>query len=882
MKYLLLLTFLLPAVSGTAQTKINGRVVSTGNTGVSGLSVLLHQKRNVNRIITYSITDEKGGFSLECRSGEDSLGLSIRSMTHRDTTVTIANRSQSLNFILPPANHEIREVSVNARAITGKKDTITYLVGKFARVYDQSIGDVIKNMPGFEVTPEGQVYYQGKPIQKYYIEGMDLLEGRYVIANKNLPYRDVGSVEVLENHQPIKILESKVFSNGTSINLKLKKNITMTGTMQVGVGLPFLLHYLNATPMLFGKKQQTIVSLQSNNTGEDLSTQNQPLQLGDGQLEALANRKINLVGVQGIARPQIDKKYYLNNNANLVSVNHLVRINDLTEVKILASYYHDEQKESGVRKSIYYLSDGDYALKEQIVNHYYNSSFNTGFTLTQNVRKRYLKEQLLLNRSWDREKGTIENPATMQELAETPSTTGSNTFDLVLPAGNHFFRIYSSLSFNDSPQRLSFQPGVFAGFLNNGNNYPETLQQYETKKFSGKQYLRFTLAHQNWSFDSEPGFNFDRQHYRSAIQKERVNLDVDSLKNDYQWNNLEFYLTERINYKKENFRFGAALPFRAVSYRMDDRVHRSTEPAKQWLFSPIFWLDYDFHKFWSVDGTIGYNSRLGDPIQLAQGYIVKDYHLMQRYSDKLNESKGFSGGLDLEYKNPVKGFFTVVSWSYSQNLRNLINQNIYAGDGLFFLDAVKSDNSFYSNNFTLNNSYVSADQKMNLSLKCQYSDAGYQYILDRTLGWNHNQVWLIQPSVGLSGIKNIGIDYKLLLSHTDRWNQQSGVTILGQVHKLDFYYYPSPVHWFGVNLAYYNWGQQFKAGNNGFFANLGYTYKPAHSRVEYRLRCNNLFNSLEVVDYFYGDISTTESHYYLRPRELMFTISFSLSRTGKP
>ena len=170
-------------------------------------------------------------------------------------------------------------------------------MGKFAQVKDQSIGDVISNMPGFEVTADGQVSYQGKPIQKYYIEGMDLLEGRYAIANKNLPYKDVGAVEVLENHQPIKILESKVFSNGTSINLKLKRNITMTGTMQVGAGLPSLLHYVNATPMLFTKNQQTIASLQSNNTGEDLSVQNQPLQFTGGQMEELGNRKINLVGI---------------------------------------------------------------------------------------------------------------------------------------------------------------------------------------------------------------------------------------------------------------------------------------------------------------------------------------------------------------------------------------------------------------------------------------------------------------------------------------------------------------------------------------------------------------------------------------------------------
>lgn len=881
MKYLLILTALCMTIFGKAQTVVSGRVVSTDKTGVFGLSVLVHPKKNANRIISYSITDEKGTFRLEFISKEDSLGVSVRSMTHLDTTVCIANHSQVLNFVLPPTVHEIREVNVNARAITSKKDTITYLVGKFAQVKDQSIGDVIRNMPGFEVSPEGQVSYQGKPIQKYYIEGMDLLEGRYAIANKNLPYRDVGAVEVLENHQPIKILESNVFSNNTSINLKLRKNITMTGTMQVGAGIPFLLHYLNATPMLFSKNQQTIASLQSNNTGEDLSTQNQPLQFRDGQMEEFANRKINLVGFQGISPPEIDRKYYLNNNANLVSFNHLIKLSDLNELKVTASFYHDEQKENGEVKSIYHLTKSDYVLNERIANHYYNTSLSTGFTLTQNVRKRYLKEQFLINRYWDQQTGSIENTALMQHNAEIPGTTGSNTFDLILPVGNHFFRIYSSLNFNDSPQQLSLRPGVFPDFLNNSVNYSETLQEYAMNKFSGKQFLRFSLAHKNWTFDTEPGFNFDTQHYKTSILKDQIPIEPDSLRNDYKWNNLEFYLIERINFKKENLRFGASLPVRAISYRMDDLVHKSIEPTKQLLFSPRFWLDYDFHKFWSVDGSIGYNSRLGDAMQLAQGYVVKNYHLMQRYSDKLNENQSFSRGLNLEYKNPVDGFFSVASWSINQNLQNLINQNKYSGDGLFFLDAVRLNNRFISNSFILNNSYVSSNQKISLSLKCQYSDTRYQYLLEQTLGWNHNQVWLLQPSIGINGIKNIGIDYRVELSRTQQWNGQSSATILGQVHKLELYYYPSPIYWFGVNLAYYNYGPQFKVGNNGLYANLGYTYKPAKSRFEYRLRCNNLFNSQQVVDYLYGDISITESHYYIRPREVVLVISFSLSRAQK-
>jgi hypothetical protein len=45
-------------------------------------------------------------------------------------------------------------------------------------------------MPGIEV-PDGKILYQGKAINKYYIEGLDL--GKYNLANDNLPYQEVSS-----------------------------------------------------------------------------------------------------------------------------------------------------------------------------------------------------------------------------------------------------------------------------------------------------------------------------------------------------------------------------------------------------------------------------------------------------------------------------------------------------------------------------------------------------------------------------------------------------------------------------------------------------------------------------------------------------------------
>ena len=55
------------------------------------------------------------------------------------------------------------------------------------------LSDVV--MPGIEVSDKGEIKYNGKAINKFYIEGHDMLGGRYSIATNNIHQKDVGSVE---------------------------------------------------------------------------------------------------------------------------------------------------------------------------------------------------------------------------------------------------------------------------------------------------------------------------------------------------------------------------------------------------------------------------------------------------------------------------------------------------------------------------------------------------------------------------------------------------------------------------------------------------------------------------------------------------------------
>lgn len=105
----------------------------------------------------------------------------------------------------------LKEVAVKADRIREQGDTITYNVGTFAQAQDRSIGDVLKRMPGIDVSNSGKIQYQGEDINKFYIEGSDLLGGKYGIATNGINHDDVGAVEVMENHQPMQVLSGISF-----------------------------------------------------------------------------------------------------------------------------------------------------------------------------------------------------------------------------------------------------------------------------------------------------------------------------------------------------------------------------------------------------------------------------------------------------------------------------------------------------------------------------------------------------------------------------------------------------------------------------------------------------------------------------------------------
>ncbi len=859
------------------QSTISGVLSSSGSEKTGGVSVLVLSTRDANSILGYSISDDSGNFSVTVANKSDSLFLAVRSLNFKDTTIAIPNRSQQLKIILRPDVFEIAEINVRANPISVRGDTINYNVNSFANAADRSIGDVIKRMPGFEVTELGQVYYQGRPIQKYYIEGLDLLEGRYALANKNLPHQSVGSVEVLRNHQPVKMLEDKIASDATSINIRLKNNVAITGTMYASSGFSPLLRDVNLTPMFFHKKQQVIASWQSNNTASDLNTQHQPLEISGGELKGLNNSKPELTGVLDVSQPQIDKKHYLDNNADLLSYNHLIKLNNESVLKINSSFYHDIIKESGEVATRYFIPGDTVSFTEITKNKFYNKSLSTGLSFTQNDKKRYLVNKLSLNKFRDSEEGLIDNePEEVNQKAETPHFSIANDFDVIIPVKRSFVRFYSYIDFNNSPQKLTVSPGIFKDALNGGNSYQLTTQHLLQKNLVTANFVQYTIVHDDWKYETETGVNYENQRFETSIEKDEQVVLADSLQNDLHWDYADFYFSETLKYERNKLWLSFELPFNFHYYNIDDGKHQVGDKLQKLLFTPSFSLKYDLNGYWIWRMGAGYNNILADVNTMAQGYVFSNYRHLKRGIDQLSETRRFRFNFGFEYKNPVSGLFSTLVWMSNYSTHKLLLKQQVNASGLLFYEVIDKENQSKLNNITFTVNQYLGRLKMTLDLKSYFNQQKKEYLLNGEMGWLNYKVFALHPGITVNRWRKVDLEYSYRVQLFNQISEQSDFSVFEQRQKGSVFYNPEKRHLFGLTAEHYNTQQTGQRIANLFFAHFSYHLKPLKGKFKYKLEIRNIFNQSEMELFSNSDISLVKTSYSIRPRQFLATISIGL------
>ncbi|SCY27119.1 Outer membrane protein beta-barrel family protein [Nonlabens sp. Hel1_33_55] len=226
-KILLLITgmFLMAIAANAQSVKITGVVVDSLGTPVPMANVIAYGSNNT--LGAFGITNTEGRYQL-LNLKQDStyvLKVSFLGLKPIEETVTKIQSDMTKNFIMLDGADQLDAISiVYEMPVTIKGDTIVYNSDSFTNGTERRLEDVLKKLPGMEVSEDGDVQVEGKAVERVFINGKEFFEGDTRLATKNIPADAISKVEVLKNFNNVSQLKGVGNDQDrVAINIRLKE-----------------------------------------------------------------------------------------------------------------------------------------------------------------------------------------------------------------------------------------------------------------------------------------------------------------------------------------------------------------------------------------------------------------------------------------------------------------------------------------------------------------------------------------------------------------------------------------------------------------------------------------------------------------------------------
>lgn len=865
---LLFCLFVVPTLS--AQTLLDGRVADTLGQALPNINVLVYEAGQ-NTIKAYGISNAEGRFEIAVNTQADSLDVKVNSAFFEKKSLRVANRSQSMRFVLRDEVQLLKGVTVRARSIEQKTDTLQYIVGSFVQKQDKSIEDVLKRMPGIEVEDDGKITYQGLPIQKFYVEGMDLMGGNYNAVSKNLPHQSVSSVEIYENHQPVKMLEDRVTSRQASLNIKLAKDVAVAGTAKVGLGgWPFLWD-VNFTPMLFSDKVQTLVAYRGNNSGDDITLYTRWL-LSEDERNDRPSRLGEELGVKAAATPLFNSRRYLDNQTHLLNLNTLVPAGKNSSLRVNLYYLNDLQKQSVSQRNTLFLSGDTLCYTEQIDNRCRDNVMYGTVNLNRNEKGFYLDEKFNFSRSWDDAYGLLVNNGNpvVQNLA-LPAFSIDNDLRIILPIGKRMLDFTSYVGYGRTPHRLGVEPGPFSYFLNDSLPYSCLNQDLDSRQFFADHALSGLFTVGRFVIKPKVGFCFvdSQSDARLSLSNDGVDdwaafPELTALRR-----NVKSYAILGIEYKLKRFSAGIDLPVALQCLSVADE-NDNGDAMTRVLFDPYLWSRYKAGDFWTFSASGGLSHSIGNFDNWLNGYLLTDYQQLMFRSAPLSMSRLVTGSLNAEFKQPFLSLSGNLRYSVSQqHSDNLYRYEVGEG-GVTMMRVIEQANDRRYQTLRGDVKKYFSSIRTTIGLKGSLLESRGIALVNDALMNTQTLSYSLSPSMMFKATNWLNVDYSL--------NYNKMYSFIDAQRRSDISYWRH----FGKAYAFLKRGQTltlmaeyyYHQGEPYLFVDASYEISIKKPKLDFALNWNNIFNNKRYVSFYSGAFSVQETIYNLRPMSVVASVRF--------
>jgi hypothetical protein len=863
----------------SAQTIINGSVKNKEGKPIAASMTV--QAKGSNIIGGFSMSDKDGNYNLTYKGTEDSIVITAGGINIGKHRKTVVNRSGRVDFIIDEKPIELKEVKVTPPKIKRTGDTLDYSVAAYSDQNDRVIGDVIKKLPGVEVSRDGGIKYDGKPINKFYVENMDLLQGRYGLAVNNIAAKDVATVQIMENHQPINAIRERIFSDKAALNLKLKDSAkgTLAITGMAGLGYEPLLWNAELVAMYFAKVRQNMSVYKGNNSGNDVTGEfrthydYERVYLGQG----------SQLYVQSPSTPPVAQKRYLYNNINAFTVNQLIKVKKDWECTLNALYYNDcLEKEGHSIYEQYFAGDSTLRIEERVSSTSKINNAEIAVRLNANEKDYYLNNALNFKGNWNNDRGFGNTKSAgideaISQFLDKPSFSVDNTLNVIKNVKQNSYNIHFSAGYASTPHTLTVSPSLY----NIGeSNMSSITQNVHSKEFASVLRLSYGLKLGNFNLDYNVWGRAEITDMNTALSGENDGNAIsfaDSMKNDLLYGNYRAGINQSYSYKTGRFRSSISLPLTYSILSTDDRIPDKHAKHNKLLINPAASVSYDLTPEFTVSARANYGKSFGNMGSTYTGYIMHGYRTLLRNTiEKLFETRSGAASATIGYRNVFNALFINAGINYSRSWRNLLYGYNYDG-----ITNIKTtiDRPTESENYGVNFSMSKGLNFWNTTLRVSggYGEGrGEQLIQNEVLNYR-SKGYNTGGSINMNPFSLFGLDYSI------NWSQNKSYTverperfpaIRGISQNAKFSVFITKMITVNISAEHQYNSAVYDNNRHTSFADAGIKFR--RKQLDLELEVNNIFNSKRYISASYSDISTYYYSYKLRPASVLLRARFKI------
>lgn len=883
--------FVFLSLSATAQkSQIQGYLKTADGIAVAHASVTL--KNAQNRIIAFKSSDANGFFRLVFADTirPSSLHIEINHLGYKKVSQVLTEGKTAYNILMEVQAIDLAEIEVKSRPrINSKGDTLEYDVASFTKPEDRTIGDVISRMPGMEVSESGQIKYNGQDISNFYIDGDDLLDDKYAVGTKTIPHDMVKSLEVMQNHQPLKVLQNKTLSDRVAINLVIKDEakLKMTGQAKIGAGIP---HQYDSelNTILFNKKYKMLNVLKGNNVGTDLAADFTAFNFSS-MLSGMGNTRPSQLLSSGTAgNPALPKRRYYFNDSGSLNANNLVNLRNGLQLKSNVNLLLD-------RNDMVYNSSNEVYLGNDTIRYdeyqeIDRNPFLTEVTLTAQANETgyYFNNALKLNYSGETGRSSLlSNDMDFGQRLRNRIRDFSNTLEYVPELKNkNIISVNWFLNHYNQPQHLYITPGINTDVLNEGQPFEAISQTAQTPTWFNRLSVSYRVPR-----------GLIRQSYRIGTVNEfqRLLSDLDltqpggqqtdytgSEGNNLHWNRQQAFVDASYEFKKGRWEsvLNVPLTWQRIAYR--DNGFGLNEQDSRLLVNPILRTKFMTTAEDYLTFNYGYSNRMGNINGVYRGVILTNYRSLRANDAVLEEQYGHSAGLRYNFQRSISMLFINGGINYSKTTANTISASIMTDNiARTILLPFENDISSFSANGGISK-YIFA-LGATASLKASWSTTRFdQFQNDQRLPFN-NISFVLNPGIEARLWNRINLTYsgtgtwttsKLVSSEASAFVQDRQMRMYDQ--SVGLTYSPYPNTYIRLNARHQYTSQEQVQDISYLFADANIRYRFNKWRTDFELDLINLTNIQSYETYSLSANSFGYSHYNLRERMAVVKLTFNL------